>query len=117
MGPYCDIWKAVKIAKYNTESLPKNLTLEGRPVAAGDIAGSFAAHFNEKVINNVQKTKVNQNVCNGKNKLIVQNRNFMKIDDVNECMNLLVNKRCEGYDRIPLSCIANSKNVVSSISL
>ena len=58
MGPNCDIWKAVKIAKYNTESLPKNLTLEGRPVAAGDIARSFAAHFNEKVINNVQKTKV-----------------------------------------------------------
>ena len=36
----------------------------------------------------------------------------MKIKDGNECMNLLVNKRCEGYDRIPLSCIVDAKNVL-----
>ena len=73
---------APKIAKnLNTESLPKNLTLGGVPIAADNIAGSFAAHFNEKVISNVQKTRVSPNVYNGKCKILVQNRNFMKIDD------------------------------------
>ena len=52
---------------------------------------------------NVQKTKQSPNACNGGCILIVQNRNFMKINDVNECLNSLVNKRCEGYDCIPLS--------------
>ena len=87
MGPNGNIWKAVKIAKnLNKESIPENLTLGGVPIAAGNIAGSFAAHFNEKVISNVQKTRVNPNVYNGKCKIIVQNCNFMKTDDVNECM-------------------------------
>ena len=27
-------------------------------------------------------------------------------------MNALVNKRCEGYNRIPLSCIADAENVL-----
>ena len=113
MGPNGNIWKAVKVAKdLNSESLPKNMTLGCGPVAAGDIAGSFAAHFNGKVVSTVQKTKVDQNVYNGKCKLIVQNSNFMKIDDVKECMNLLITKKCEGYDRIPLLCIAHAKEVL-----
>ena len=108
MGTNGNIWKAVKIAKnLNMESLPKNLTLGGMPIAVGDIAGSFATHFNEKVKSNVEKTKVCPNVYNGKCKLMVQSRDFMKPKDVSECMNILVNKRCEGYDRIPLSCNVN----------
>ena len=113
MGTNGNIWKAVKIAKnLNMESLPKNLTLGGMPIAVGDIAGSFATHFNEKVKSNVEKTKVCPNVYNGKCKLMVQSRDFMKPKDVSECMNILVNKRCEGYDRIPLSCIVDAKNVL-----
>jgi hypothetical protein len=44
--------------------------------------------------------------------MIVQNRNFMTKNDVYECMDTLVNKKCEGFDRIPLCCISDVKNVL-----
>ena len=113
LGANGNLWKAVKMAKnLNVDSLPKNLTLGGKPVAGTDIANSFAGYFNHKVISNVEKTKVNPNVYNGKCKIIVQNRNFMTKNDVYECMETLVNKKCEGFDRIPLCCISDAKNVL-----
>ena len=113
MGTKGNVWKAVKVAKnLNIDSLPKNLTLGGRPIAEGDIASSFAGYFSRKVTSNVESTKINPNVYNGKCKMIVQNRNFMTPSDVNECMNVLVNKKCEGFDRIPLCCISDAKDVL-----
>ena len=110
MGNKGNIWKAVKIAKnLNVDSLPKNLSLGGIPVAENDIANSFALHFSKKVTSNVKKTKINPNVYNGKCKMLVQDRNFMKTDDVFECMETLVNKKCEGYDRMPLCCLYDAK--------
>ena len=83
MGNKGSLWKAVKVARdLNVDSLPKNLTLGGKLIAEGDIANSFAGYFNEKVIINVEKTKVYENVYNGKCKMLVQNRNFMTKNDV-----------------------------------
>ena len=48
-------------------------------------------------------------IYNGKCKLIVQNRNFMLEIDVLACMNVLDNKKCEGFDRIPVCVIAAAK--------
>ena len=86
------------------------MSLEGKPVAEGDIANSYAGYFSLKVTSNVKKTKVDPNVYNGKCKMLVQNHNFMTISDTNECMKSLSNKRCEGYDRIPLCCLSDAKN-------
>ncbi len=36
----------------------------------------------------------------------------MTPSDVNDCMNVLVNKKCEGFDRIPLCCISDAKEVL-----
>ena len=73
MGNKGNIWKAVKIAKnLNVDSLPKNLSLGGIPVAENDIANSFAVYFSKKVTTNVKKTKVNPKVYNGKCKILVQ---------------------------------------------
>ena len=44
-------------------------------------------------------------VYSGKNKLIVQNRNFMTRMDAEICMADLNTKKCEGYDRIPVCAI------------
>ena len=55
---------------------------------------------------NVNKTKVDPNVYNGRCKMLVQNHNFMSKKDVEECMDTLVNKKCEGFDRIPLCCVS-----------
>ena len=32
--------------------------------------------------------------------------------DVEECMDTLVNKKCEGFDRIPLCCLSDAKNIL-----
>ena len=41
-------------------------------------------------------------VYNGKCKLLVQNRNFMMKNDVEQCMADLNSKKSEGFDRIPV---------------
>ena len=110
-GSNINLWKAVKIAKDLTaETIPINLTLGGANVVAGEAANSFAKFFHEKVTANVAKSKVViNNVYNGKCKLIVQNRNFMNTMSVKECMLTLNQKKCEGYDRIPVCCIYDAR--------
>ena len=79
------------------------------PVAGGDVANSFAKHFHEKIKANVNKSRiVPNNVYNGKCKLIVQNRDFMQRSDVLECIRDLPNKKCEGFDRIPVCMLRDS---------
>ena len=61
----------------------------------------------------VSKVRIEpDDVYNGKCKLIVQNRNFMTLEDVNECMSTLINKKCEGYDRIPVCVFLHAKNAL-----
>ena len=44
-------------------------------------------------------------VYNGKCKLLVQNRNFMMKNDVEQCMADLNSKKSEGLYRIPVCCL------------
>ena len=115
-GSSANLWKAVKLAKnLVTNELPTDLTLGGVPVAGGDVANSFAKHFSGKVRLNLSKTNVNVDVVyNGKPKLLVQNRNFMLESDVKKCLYDLSNKKCEGYDRIPVCFLSDSKDVILS---
>ena len=109
-GPGGNIWKAVKRAKNVVhDEIPSNLTLGGIPVACGNVANSFAKHFSSKVKQFVTSAKVDSNVYNGKNKLIVCNRNFMTSSDVKECFDSLPNKKCEGFDRIPVCILKDCK--------
>ena len=74
------------------------------------VAGTFAKHFYDKIKSNVSKTRVNAaGVYNGKCKIIVQNRNFMTVTDVNACLNELNNKKCEGFDRIPVCMLYDAR--------
>ena len=50
-----------------------------------------------------------KNVYNGKNKIVVQNRNFMTPNDVKICLNDLGSKKCEGFDRIPVCVLFDSR--------
>ena len=86
----------------------------GVPVAQSDIANTFARHFSDKIKLNHRKAMVDLNgVYNGKCKLIVQNRHFMTSKDVKECMVDLKNKKCEGFDRIPLCLIVDAGEILS----
>ena len=113
MGPKTNIWKAVKVAKdLTTMGLPPNLTIGGVPVPVGAFANSFASHFHNKVELNTLKTVVKSTVYNGKCQLVVTNRNFMTPDDVKICLYGLSNKRCEGFDRIPVCCLYDARAVL-----
>ena len=92
--------------------LPTNLTLGGVPVLRGTFANTFATHFHSKVVTNTRKVKVKSTVYNGKCQLIVANRNFMTPDDVKCCLYDLSNKKCEGFDRIPVCSLYDARAVL-----
>ena len=119
-GGNSNLWKAVKIAKcLNMNAIPNDLTLGGLPVATGQAASIFAGYFSSKVNENVRKTVIDPiNVYNGKCKLIVQNRNFMTVNDVNDCLLNLNSKKCEGFDRIPVCAVYDApKPLLEPLSL
>ena len=112
-GPNGNLWRAVKVAKNLVqEEVPCNLTLGGLAVAPNDIANSFAKHFSRKIISLVTSSKIDNAVYNGKNRLIVCDRNFMQKSDVKECLNSLPNKKCEGFDRIPVCVIKDTRDLL-----
>ena len=112
--PGGNLWKAVRASRdLNVGGIPTNLTIGGIHVPPKDIAGAFATHFHDKIKLNVTKAKVNLDVLyNGKNKLIVQNRNFMSESDVKECIVDLPNKKCEGFDRLPVCMLRDSCDLI-----
>ena len=98
-GANANIWHAVRNAKkLNKIGIPSNLTCGGKPVAEGLVAQSFGSYFSSKIKFNNAHIDVNE-IYNGKNKMIVQDRNFMTRKDVELCMSDLNNKKCEGYAR------------------
>ena len=105
------LWKAVKVAKnLNSNEYPESMTLEGVPVAGSDLADAFAGHFNTKIKSNVSLARVDPNgVYNGKCQLMVQDRFFMDKANIEECIDMLKNKKCEGFDRIPVCLIKDAK--------
>ena len=61
----------------------------------------------------MSRTKVDVcGVYNGKCKLIIQKRNFMTENDVKRCLDELKNKKCEGFDRLPVCFINDSKDII-----
>ena len=89
LGNSCqgNLWKAVNVAKnLVVNNIPCNLTLAGIPIATKEIPNAFARFFNEKVTLHAQNTRVDPGVYNGKNKIIVQNRNFMQYNKINIMM-------------------------------
>ena len=76
------------------------------------IANAFGKFFSTKVRTLLDKTRISPNVYNGKNKLIVQDRNFMTKNDVKECLYSINSKRCEGFDPIPVNIICDARDVL-----
>ena len=108
-----NLWKAVKLAKnVNLGDIPANLTLGGKPIATHDVPNAFASFFSTKITTHLNNSTVSATVYNGKNKIIVQNRNFMNKTDVQECLESLKSKRCEGYDRIPVCILADACDIL-----
>ena len=48
-------------------------------------------------------------VYNGRCQLLVQDRLFMDKGDVKECLEMLKNKKCEGFDRVQVCLIKDAR--------
>ena len=81
----------------------RNDTLGGKVLKAAARADCFALHFLSKLKLSTSKVVMDKGVYNGKNKLLVIGRNFMKKSDVKECSRLLNPPKSEGFDRIPVN--------------
>ena len=59
---------------------------------------------------NVALARVDPNgVYNGRCQLMVQDRFFMDKADVKMCVDMLKNKKCEGFDRVPVCVIKDAR--------
>ena len=79
-GASVNLWRAVGLARGLVQNeIPTDLTLDGMPVPRNSLANSFGEHFSSKVKRAVGGLIIDQNnVYNGKCKMLVQNRNFME---------------------------------------
>ena len=113
-GPAGNLWRAVGVARdVNPDAIPTNLTVGGENIDPKGIAGAFGNYFFNKIKSNVSKSSINVNgVYNGKCKIIVQNRNFMTENDVKLCLSELKNKKCEGFDRIPVCVLLDARSIL-----
>ena len=112
-GDNISLWSAVKIAKNQpANSIPVNLTCNNIPINACDTPNSFANYFRDKVISIKNEIEINDHVYNGKNKIIVCNRFFMNVQDIKDCILSLKPKKCEGFDRIPVSVLVDAIDIL-----
>ena len=113
-GDNSSLWSAVRTAKNQpANTIPKNLTRDNIPIDEADIANCFATFFIEKIAVIKRSLSITENVYNGKNKLIVDNRFFMSPSDITECMLTLKSKNCEGFDRIPVRILRDAHEILN----
>ena len=110
------LWSAVKISKnINIAKIPENLYLNNIEVQKEDVPDAFATHFVNKIENIVRECKIdNENVYNGKQKLISQNENFMTADNIVTAVKTLKIKNCEGHDRIPQRILVDGIEILKT---
>ena len=77
------------------------MTLNDLPVHNKDLQDYFANYFKSKITNIVNESNLNENVYNGRKKLIVNNMDFMDENNIIEAVKSIKLKNAEGYDRIP----------------
>ena len=112
-GDNTSLWSAVKLAKNQpANSIPKNLYCNNRPVNENESPNCFADFFRDKVQSLKETLNVSDTVYNGRNKIIVCDRFFMNERDVKECIMSLKPKKCEGFDRIPVSVIVDACDIL-----
>ena len=93
----------------NSSSIPKKLTFNDFPVPETETANAFASYFHNKIVKLKDGLLIDDNVYNGKHKILVGDRFFMQQVDVANCINTLKPKNCEGFDRIPIRIICDAK--------
>jgi hypothetical protein len=96
------LWDAVKIAKNKgVEVIPQVLYLNQQEIKKENSQDVFAGFFDNKIRAIINSSNINEEVYNGKRKVLAENKMFMNQDSIRSVMESMKIKNCEGYDRIP----------------
>ena len=74
------------------------MSLNGIPVEGSGISDCFATFFEEKIKSIIEKVVIDDDIYNGKVKIVADNLDFMTKSDIISCIKMLKVKNCEGYD-------------------
>ena len=74
----------------------------------------FAEFFRDKVKSLSDQAQVSGTVYNGRKKVNSNEKMFMSMDDIIECVKSIKIKNCEGYDRIPQRILVDGIGYLAS---
>ena len=96
------LWDAVKIAKnMGVNAIPHVLYKNQQEIIHANAPEEFARFFKNKVKTITDSSVINEEVYNGKRKVLAANKMFMDQASIRTVMESIKIKNSEGYDRIP----------------
>ena len=96
------LWKAVKLARdVNVCGLPNKMFSGGELVMEPELSEKFGKFFDTKIKEVLSTVSIDEEVYNGRQLLIAENKMFMDEASIKECIMSLKPKNSEGFDRIP----------------
>ena len=92
--------------------LPQTMFRKDVQIDENGLHDSFGDYFNEKINNLVSNVSVDDSVYNGIRRVRAVEKNFMREEDVLECVLDLKIKNTEGMDRIPQRVLVDGISVL-----
>jgi len=115
-GDSATLWEAVNIAKGNpSNGIPEEVFSQtGSKFSGEERPQAFADFFQEKVKIIASNTMIPNHPDLGHNKVTVLNGSFFSYNNVLQTMVSLKNKKCHGYDNIPLVVLKDGAKILAS---
>jgi hypothetical protein len=103
--------RAVKIARdINPARLPNILFIGKIKIINGDAAGEFGPYFDKMVKGVLEEVSVVDDFYNGRRLIVSENKMFLDISSVRECLLSLKHKNSEGLYRTPQRMLLDSSD-------
>jgi hypothetical protein len=111
------LWQGYKLAEDRPrESLPSSMFCSTNEFSSdASKAQAFANFFTDKVKKITTETGVKPDIDNGPQMVQCESMNFFTTENVTKAMCGLKNKRCYGYDNIPVTILKDGAALLSPV--
>jgi len=111
------LWQGYKLAEDKPrESLPSSMFCSTNEFSSdASKAQAFANFFTDKVKKITTETGVKPDIDNGPQRVQCESMNFFTTENVTKAMCGLKNKRCYGYDNIPVTILKDGAALLSPV--
>ena len=111
------LWQGYKLAEDKPrESLPSSMFCSTNEFSSdASKAQAFANFFTDKVKKITTETGVNPDIDNGPQRVQCESMNFFTTENVTKAMCGLKNKRCYGYDNIPVTILKDGAALLAPV--